>query len=276
MRKVLPLAFAVLLVAAACGEGEEAQVGAGQSGEAPVPETVVEATTVPETTTTTLPQQVVEIPDVADLGLTWDEVGEPDPVSGVVNVSAFNELLIAEAPNAMVPEGTFEEIAEGAADLDEAEDLVTDAYHEAKAEAPLKAAALYLGLEPDAEGTQMMVAEQGGPEAWRVIVVQNVDGDDSVRAIRWEFVIQNQARAGFLIAEQETEQAEEGFSGDAEQEAEGQDQSEETPEGVEEEENTQATAAALTDVIPIVYTLHQTVQCQPDRGHQDFATGECG
>jgi hypothetical protein len=275
MRKVLPLAFAVLLVAAACGEGEEAQVGAGQSGEAPVPETVVETTTVPETTTTTLPQQVVEIPDVADLGLTWNEVGEPDPMSGAVNVSAFNELLIADAPNAMVPEGTFAEIAEGASDVDEAEDLVAEAYRSAKAEAPLKAAALYLGLEPDTEGTQMMVAQQGGPEAWRVVVVQSVEDDDSVRAIRWEFVIQNQARAGFQAAEQETEQAEEGLSGDAEEAAEGQDQSEETPEGTEEEEDTQGTATALTDVIPIVYTLHQTTQCQPDRGHQDFAIGEC-
>lgn len=267
MRKVLPLAFAVLLLAAACGEGEEAQVGAGQSGQPPVPETVEETTTVPETTTTTLPQQIVEIPDISDLDLEWDEVGEIDPVTGVVNVYDFNQYLIeATEVNAMVPADDLAEL--------EGEELEL-ALEEALAEAPLKAATLYLGLTPGQDGVQMARSPLGGPEATDVIVIQNVEGDDSVRAIRWEFRIQNQGREGLVVADTETEQAEEGLDGDAAEESAGAQQTEETPEGTEEEVDTEEEVADIKDTVPIVYQLVRTTQCQPGRGHQDFTTGDC-
>lgn len=266
MRKVFPVVVVLLALAAACGDTKEAEVNAGLSGEPPVIETVEATTTIPEETTTSLPEEVVEIPDTSDTGLTWDEIGTPNEVTGEVNVAAFNELLIgADDLNAMVPKESLEDLVD---------DELEAAFDEARFLAPQKAAAVYLGLEPDEADTQMLVAQAGGPEAWRVIVIQTLE-DDSVRAVRWEFTIQMESRASLAAADTETAQAEEGLDGDAEQASTGQDQSQETPEGVVEEENTEGTAAALTDTTPLVYSLYQTTQCQPDRGHQDFATGLC-
>jgi hypothetical protein len=244
--------FAALTVGAvACGS-DEPEPSAGQSGEAPVTETTEATTTTAELTTTTLPSMVVDIPDVSDLGLTWDEALPVNEVSGEVAIGPFNEFLVAEAPSTMVPEGTFD-------GLDEEEQA--EAVEAAIAEAPFKTAAVYLGLEPDDPDTQMLRVASGGPEGFRVVVIQSNLEDDSVRAIRWEFTIQMQARADQLPPESTTTTS-------APEEADA-------TTSVPEETTTSIVSSEPDDLIPVVYTAVQTTQCQPGRGHQDFATGLC-
>jgi hypothetical protein len=254
MRKSPAVVLLVGLVfgSLACGGSDDPEPSAGQSGNAPVTESTSTTTSEPESTTTTLPETVVDIPDVSDLELSWDEIGSADEVTGEVPVFPFNDYLVLAAPSHMVPEGTFDGL-EGE-ELDEAVD-------EAAAEAPLKAVAVYLGLDPDAADTQMLKAFVGGPEGVRVIVIQSNLEDDSVRAIRWDFTIQLLPRSDLQPTDTTTTVVE----------AEG----EETTSTAPAETTTTAEAESVKDLVPVLFGAVLTTQCQPDRGHQDFAPGLC-
>jgi hypothetical protein len=147
----------------------------------------------------------------------------------------------------MVPGDTF-------ADL-EGDDLDA-AVAAAELEAPLKTATLFLGLDPDDPDTQMLRASAGGPEGMRVIVIQSSLEDDSVRAIRWEFDIQIQAREDFAPVTTTTT-------------IEG------TTTSAASDETTTTVAEGPQDVIPVVFTAVRETQCQPGRGHQDFTAADC-
>jgi len=108
---------------------------------------------------------------------------------------------------------------------------------------------------------------------YRYIGDRPANEDDSVAAVRWEFRIQMQDKAGLAIAEQETEEAEEGFGGEAEEEA-SPATVEETPQGVQEETDTQGESEPIY-YIPLTYFAERTFQCQPGRGHLDFTTELC-
>jgi hypothetical protein len=248
MRKspLLVLVAALTVAAVACGS-DEPEPSAGQSGEVPTSETTEETTTTVELTTTTLPAMVVDIPDVSDLDLQWDEALPVDEVSGDVAIAPFNEYMITSAPSTMVAEGDLEGL-----DAEEIDDAI--------AQAPFKTVAVYLGLEPDDPNAQMLRLASGGPEGFRVVVIQTNLEDDSVRAIRWEFAIQMQDRADQLPPEPTTSTTASEAQGTT---------------SVPAETTTSVVTDEPADLVPVVYTAIQTTQCQPGRGHQDFATGLC-
>lgn len=256
MRKpiALVLTTAILAVAAACGGGG-GDTPAGQSGEAPI--VVEEATTTTEAVVTedTLPEREVEIPDTTETGLTWDAPPMVDESTGSVNMYDFNRLLVeATDLTALVPKAEFEALGDG----DELEAALADA----TLEAPAKAVALFLGLEPGDANTQILLSNVGGPEGWRVTVIQ-IQEDDSVRAVRWEFTIQVQPR-GEIDREN--------------QEVEGTTDTTAAAEGTETTvapETTTTLVPPTPDLVPVLYTGERTQQCQPDRGHQDFTVAPC-
>lgn len=285
MGKLLPVVAALVIAVAACGGDDETETGVGQSGQRPTTTAAPTTTTTMATTTTTLPLEVLEVPDTSGLGLEWDEPIEADEVTGEVDVAAFNQYLIGaptaedpecRAPNTMLPPGSFDELdAEAAETLQET----------ALPEAPTRTAAVFLGLEPGDDAVQVLKGPAGGPEATKVVVIR-LEQDDSIRATRYELVVEMQDCQNFVTAEAETEQAEEGLEGDAEQEATGEEETQETPGGVEEEEDTQQAGesqeqateeaeGAVAQLIPVVNSAYETRQCQPGRGHQDFTTGPC-
>lgn len=249
MRRSLPFVMmaAAALVLAACAE-DPRDVTPGVSGRAPEAATT---TTAPPAPTTTEPpdEQVVDVPDIDDLGLTWDEEPVVDDGTGGVNMGDFNDFLRAEAPPVMVAPDRFEGL-----DEDEIEQVVDEALPEAAA----RTVALFLGLDPDDDSVQMLVRPGGQPGSAEVVVVELAD-DDSVRAVRWAFRIEMESRAGLAAAEEEAE----GIEDDAVDALEADDVPEE------------ATGASAPDLVPVVYGGTRTFQCQPDRGQQDFATASC-
>jgi hypothetical protein len=268
MRKSLDatalLVGAVLVLGlGACGS-DEPEVAPGQSGKPPLTVEVTTETTVAETTPTTLAEEVVEVPDISDLGLEWDEEPIVDETTGIANMAAFNQYLFDDAPNAMVPEGTFDELEE--------DDLET-AVDEALGMAPRKTAALFLGVTPDDVDVQMLAGSGGSPESARIIVIINTPDDDSVAAIRWEFRIQMQDKGGLVVAEEETEEAEEGQGGEAVEEETGGAESEAEDDGSTVEETEEETGPK--EFVSIVYSAERTFQCMPGRGHLDFTAELC-
>jgi hypothetical protein len=247
MRKssVALLLAALAVAAAACGS-DQPETSAGQSGRPPTPETTEATTTTTEVTVDTLPESVVDIPDVSDLGLTWDEEPTIDELTGDIAMANFNQFLFDKAPSLMVPEGTLESQS--------SEDL-TAAVAAAEAEAPLKTAAVFLGLAPDEPDVQMLRASSGGPEGMRVIVIRTTESDPSVRAVRWEFAIQVQARADFAPVTSTTVAP-----------------STSAPEGGA---TTTTEVTGPPDEIPVVFSAMLERQCQPGKGHQDFTAESC-
>jgi hypothetical protein len=275
-RKLAGLVLTAALVAGAagCGGDDEPEVAAGQSGKPPLTTSSTTSTTEPEAPPSTIAPQVVEIPDIADLGLTWDETPIVDEESGEINLAAFNTFLVESAPNAMMPEGTFEGLSDPDLDEEEADALEAE-LDEALVDAPRKAVALYLGVQPSDVDVQMLAGDTGGPEGARITVIFDNLQDDSVAAVRWEFTIQMQDKAGFEVAEEETEEGEEGFSGEAEEEeTDGAESVAEEDGSTAEEEDTQG-EPAVKHFVPVFYAGQRTFQCQPDRGHLDFTPELC-
>ncbi len=285
MRKVLSLLVAVVaVVAVSCGDDDApGEVRVGQSGEPPTEEEVATTTTTEAPApTTTLPLTVSDVPDVSELDLVWEEDPVVDEATGRVSTGPFTSFLIAApAPHLMAPEGTFDGLEDD--ELDEAEAI-------ALAEAPARAAALYLGLEPDDPDVQLLVGPAGGPEAFDVVVVQLVE-DDSIRALRWQFRIQLQDLAqvegtgGALVTGDDgstgttdtTDASAGGEDADGE-DGEGEEATTTTTEAADDSETTDTTVAAEDGpphLIPVVFSAERTHQCQVGRGHQDFTVGPC-
>jgi hypothetical protein len=273
-RIVAALVALVALVAAGCGGNDEPEASAGQSGKPPLTTSSTTSTTEAPTTPSTVVPQVVEIPDIADLDMSWDEAPIVDEVTGVANVAAFNEYLITEAPNAMMPADTFEALADPEITEEEADELEAE-LDQALVEAPRKAATLYLGLTPTDVDVQMLAGDTGGPEGAVITVVFDNLEDDSVAAERWVFTIQMQDRAGLLVADEETQQAEEGQSGEAVEQEAGDAESEAEDDGSTVEEEDTEQEPAVKHFVPVVYSAVRTFQCQPGRGHLDFTPELC-
>lgn len=256
MRKLLPVLLGILMLGAACGGGGE-DAGVGQSGEPPeerVEETTT--TTAPPTTTTTVPLAEIEIPDVSGLGLEWDEEVVVDETTGAVERSPFNRYLIGEpteadpvctAPDAMLNEDELDGL-----DAAEAEAARAGAL----AEAPGKAVALFLGLAPGESSVQMLSGSAGGPEARRIVVIR-LEEDDSIRATRFDLVVEMQPCTTFVRATEDTT----------------------TTAPATDTTEAPTTTAAPEEVppqlIPVITSASWSLQCQPGRGHQDFTLGAC-
>jgi hypothetical protein len=230
-RAVLGFVLAGTLVLAACGSDEPAPE-VSQHGVRPPPTEAPVTTTTVEVTTTTLPVAVVETPEPAGWSAGW--TGPDAPFAGAHDTSEFDAFVIENAPP-----GTT----------------------------PVEAVAAYLQLDPTDPDVQMLVSSRGGPESVNVIVVENVQGDDSVRAIRWEFTVEQRDRDFLIKSSEETTDAEEGDTAPAD-EALASDSGD-----VATEED--AATAAGPDTVPQFLTVEVTTQCQPGRGHQDFTTEVC-
>lgn len=282
MRKVLSSVVAVLaLVSVACGDDSGDEVRAGQSGEPPSEaEAPTTTTTEAPATTTTLPLTVSEVPDVSDLDLVWEEEPVVDETTGRVSTGPFTSFLIAApAPHLMVPEDTFEGLEE---------DELAEAEAAALAEAPARAVALYLGLEPDDPDVQLLVGPAGAPEAFDVVVVQLVE-DDSIRALRWQFRVQLQDLAqvegsggapagdGGGATTDTTEAADTTDTTDTTVAAGESTDTTTTTAGTEDAETstTVAVEEGPPHLIPVIFAADRTHQCEAGRGHQDFTVGPC-
>lgn len=227
--KLIGLLLAALLALGACSEGGE-EVEVGQAG-TPTPETTEATTTTTEVlTTTTLAPAIVEIPAVPEWGTAW---GGPTLTLGDIKMHEFNTFLLENAPDGVEPE---------------------------------EAVSVYLQLDPDDGNAQMLSGERGGPEATQVSVIINVTDDDSVRAFKYEFVLERRSRD---FAEVATEEGEEAETGD-------------TALAADESDSNEGDAATEEDIdvvvgpgIPWVLSGQLTTQCQPGRGHQDFTVEPC-
>ncbi len=257
MRKLLPILVGILVLGTACGDGGE-EAGIGQSGEPP--DTRAEETTTTTAavaTTTTLPLAVGEIPDVSDLGLEWDEEVVVDEATGLVERAGFNRYLLGEPteddPECTAPDAMLDpEVLEGL-DPEEA-DAVRDV---ALGEAPAKAVALFLGLSPGDPSVQMLAGPAGGPEASRIVVIRQEE-DDSIRATRFELIVEMQSCGSFVSVAEQTTTTEAA-----------------APDSTEAPTTTTAPEAVPAQLVPILSSASWSVQCQPGRGHQDFTLGSC-
>lgn len=228
--KLIGLLSAALLVLGACAEGGD-EVEVGQAG-LPTPETVETTTTTTEVlTTTTLAPAIVDIPPVPEWGTSWEG---PTSTLGSIKMYDFNRFVLDNAPDDVEPD---------------------------------EVASVYLQLDPDDENTQMLSGERGGPEAAAVTVIINVDGDDSVRAFRYQFVVERRSRDFAEQATAEGEAAEAGNTDAADDELDSNAGDAATEEDL-------ATVEGPGEV-PWVLTATLTVQCQPGRGHQDFTVETC-
>jgi hypothetical protein len=232
LRAVLGLCLAAaLLLAAACGS-DEPEPDVSQHGLRPPPTDAPTTTTTIEVTEDTLPVAVVQTPEPADWSADWP--GPDAPVAGTHDTSEFDAFLLENAP----AEST-----------------------------PVEAVAAYLQLDPADPDTQMLLSERGGPESVNVIVIQNTQGDDSVRAVRWEFAVEVRDRAFLEAAEKETADAEKGDTEAADEELDSDAGDAADEEQLQTEEG--------PDTVPQFITTEVTLQCQPGRGHQDFTEELC-
>jgi len=246
MRKALPIVIAVLLAAAACSSSSDPAVGV--SGDRPTPAEPAEAEdesgeeeggeepAVPMT-------EVVEIPDVSDLGLTWSEPISVNETTGAVDLNQFNRYMVEESPT-----GTTGE----------------------------EAVAVFLGLAPGDDSAQMLVDDRGF--GTKTITVVLAGEDDSVRAVRYVFSTEVRDRNFAAEAAEDITEAEEGFEGDAAEGSGGDTESvAEDDLSTEEESTTPESEGEVVDAEPIAWIISgtQTTQCQPGRGHQDFIVELC-
>jgi hypothetical protein len=229
--KIIGLALSALLVAGACGGGDDEPVEIGQAGTRPTETTEATTTTTEALTTTTLAPAVVEIPAVPEWGQAWSG---PTLELGEIRMQEFNEFVLENAP-------------------DEVEDV--------------EAVAVYLKPDPADPNIQMLEGHADGPEASQITVVINVQDDDSVRAFRYEFVVERRSRDFAEVSEEEGEEAEEGDTSETEDELDTNEGDAATEDDVE--------VIVGPDGIPWVLTAELTVQCQPGRGHQDFSVEPC-
>ncbi len=241
MRRVLPIVFTVLVAAAACSSTSESAVGV--SGERPTPPEEVTTTTTEETTSTTLATEVVEIPDVAGLGIIWDEPFRVNQTTGDVDVSHFNVYLVEDGPTGLTGE---------------------------------EAVAVFLGLDATDDTAQMLVSDRGFDK--KTITVVLAGEDDSVRATRYVFSSEVRDRNFASDAADDITESEEGFEGDAAEGAAGNAESVSEDDGSTDEEiTTPESEGEPVETEPIAFLVSgkQTTQCQPGRGHQDFIVGLC-
>lgn len=210
------MALVAVTVAMAVGCSRDSQPVA-ESGEPPLPETT---TTVAETTTTTAVAEEgdggelepVRIPVAGDWAEQWDgpaDLRPDDPDTGSLLTNEFDRFVLENAPADTTPE---------------------------------EAVAAYLALEPGQAGVQMFAAPVDVSGAKRVVVVVEQQ-DDSIRAVRYEFVVEMVDRAARLASEDPAEAPEED------------------PNEVE--------------LVPDIVSARLTQQCQPGRGHQDFTPEPC-
>jgi hypothetical protein len=224
------MAAVALVLAGACSEDQE-PVEIGQAGP---PETVVEestTTTTVESTATTIAPQVVEIPPLPGWADSWTG---PATTLGELRLGDFNQFVLDNAPGG---ETTVEE-----------------------------AVVAYLKLD-GSQDAQMLVGTYGGPEAYQVTVVITNDGDDSVRAQRYQFIVEYRSPTAEEEATEEGEAAETGDTGPIEDETAGDE-----AEAAAEEE---LSVIAGPEALPWVLNGELSVQCQPGRGHQDFTIDLC-
>lgn len=237
-RRTRPTLAGVVLVAAlalaACGS-DSAEPETPELGDRPPPTEAETTTTTEAPTTTTLPVQVLdEIPEPGDWGDDWPGPDLPSGgLTGSIDPGEFNEFVLENAPAGVSPE---------------------------------EVVSTYLQLDPGDAGTQMLVAERGGPEAVDVTVIRTVE-DGAVRAQRWAFALEERNRDFLAVADAETEAA---AAGDAEAADEALDSN--AGDAADEQE----LDAEEPDAVAWILTIEVTVQCQPGEGQQDFTTGSCG
>lgn len=230
-RKIIGPILALVLVAGACGGGDDEPVEIGQAGARPTQTSEATTTTAEVLTTTTLAPSVVEIPPVPEWGEAWEG---PTTQLGEIKMQAFNEFILENAPD-----GVEDEVA----------------------------VSVYLKADPSDPNLQMLAGEAGGPEARMITVVVTVPDDDSVRALRYQFVIERRARDFAEVSEEEGEEAEEGDTEQADDELDTNEGDAATEQDVDE--------VVGPDGVPWVLRAELTVQCQPGRGHQDFTPEPC-
>jgi hypothetical protein len=228
--KLIGLTLSPLLVLGACSDGGE-EVEVGQAG-LPTPEVIESTTTTTEVlTTTTLAPAIVDVPAVPEWGADWSGA---TLTLGQIKMQEFNTFVLDHSPDNVGPE---------------------------------EAVSVYLQLDPDDTNTQMLSGHQGTPEATQISVIINVSDDDSVRAFRYEFVIERRSRDFAEQAQAEGEAAEAGDTSEVDDELDSNADDAATEEDVEVIEG--------RDGIPWVLSGRLTVQCQPGRGHQDFSVELC-
>jgi hypothetical protein len=229
--KIIGLLLGVVLLAGACSGGDDEPVEIGQAGTRPTETTEATTTTTEVLTTTTLAPSIVEIPPVPEWGSSWTG---PSLELGNLKMEEFNTFVLENAPDGVEPE---------------------------------EAVAVYLQLDPSDPNNQMLSGGSTGPESTRVAVVINVQNDDSVRAFRYEFVLELRSRDFAEVSEEEGEAAEEGDTEEADDELDSNESDSATEEDIAEVEG--------PDSVPWVLSGQLTVQCQSGRGHQDFSVEPC-
>lgn len=229
--KITGLMLAALLVAGACSGGDDEPVEIGEAGARPTETSEATTTTTEVLTTTTLAPSIVEIPAIPEWGQAWPG---PSTELGTLRMQEFNEFILENAP-------------------DNVEDEV--------------AVAVYLKAQQGDPNLQMLSGDAGGPEARVITVVVTVPDDDSVRALRYQFVIERRSRDFAEVSEEEGEEAEEGDTAEADDELDTNEGDSATEQDIDE--------VVGPDGIPWVLNAELTVQCQPGRGHQDFMPEPC-